>query len=115
MKKVNIVGTVFGFISSFATTFLIITAISGDSLSGDSYQSIMILFGVLMGIGRIGSFVAGILQLVFQTKAKTTRGFMIAAGILNILGGMFVGPSFSLVCVLKESEEVKPKVKKEVK
>ncbi len=106
MKTVNIVAAVFGFMCGLGVVIAyasMATFVFGDLFSF-SLGGGFVFSTLLVIVGGIGTFVSGILQLVKQTQANNLRGLMIAAGILNILGGVFfIGPIFSVICAVKSN------------
>ncbi len=114
--KINLIAGIFGILASVGLIMVIVGGISAVTsiVSQDTHHDKSInattatgigtaLIGyIICAVGGIGSFVSGIIQLT-KTDGHPLKGMMIAAGILNILGGVFfIGPIFSFICHFKQ-------------
>ncbi len=116
--KINLIAGIFGILASVGLILIIVGAISAgtSAASQDAHHdksinaatatgigSVVIGY-IVFAVGGIGAFVSGIIQLT-KTEGHPSKGLMIAAGILNILGGVFfLGTIFSFICHFKQGK-----------
>ncbi len=114
--KINLIAGIFGILASIGLIMIIAGAVGAVSSAADQASrgessanatttagvGVAVIGYIICAIGGIGSFVTGIIQLT-KTDGHPAKGMMIAAGILNILGGVFfIGPIFSFICHFKQ-------------